>query len=269
MKFPGNINYYIKPKQNKKLGNDLIDLFDLSYMPATMGEIYEYSKMLSKDSTVLKVKDEGAGSKILREDKRVVSEIYKSSASSLKYCSLYQKVIKKFKINSVLELGTSLGISTLSFALARDGVRVTTIEACPQTLRYTRSNFNNLGLNNVEFINNTFDSVFDNEILKGRSFDMIFLDGNHQYRSTLNYYHYINENLSAGQCIYLFDDINWTIEMYRAWKEISAMNRKYLRINTGRQGIVFRAFDEFLDKEFPINFVKVKKNVTIYNYFST
>lgn len=252
MKFPGNISYYLKPKQNKLLPNNLADLIDCNVKTKSINRVEEYAAELAVDKTELSIVDMGAGSKNLSGSFRLVSQVYKSSASSIKYCLFYQKLIEKFNIKNALELGTSLGVGTMSFAIASSDINVTTIEACPQTISFTEEKFNIKNVNNVRFINNTFDEVFKQNALIDEKFDLVFIDGNHVSESTIYYFNYISQNLAAEKCVFLFDDIDWTRDMHKAWKHISQQNSEFLRLNIGRIGVVFFGYSEFEAREISV-----------------
>ena len=53
-----------------------------------------------------------AGSKTLETDKRVVKDILKTSTKSAKYSQLQFRIVRYFQSRKILELGTSLGITT-------------------------------------------------------------------------------------------------------------------------------------------------------------
>ena len=70
-------------------------------------------------------------------------------------------MVNHFKPNTILELGTSLGISTLYMASANQNSKVYTIEACPETYGIAKNNF--IGLKNrIDAINENFDNEFKN-----------------------------------------------------------------------------------------------------------
>lgn len=256
MKFPGNIFYYLWVKKNKKLSLENRNLFNSAKIPESSILVSKYRKELSDSKKTLIVDDKGAGSRSMKSHVRMVSDIVKSSSTSEKFGVLYQKIIKKFNITSVLELGTSLGIGTMYFALSDKEVKVTSIDACIETINFTKRNFEEKGIQNVEFINDTFDNVFHEERLVGKKFDLIFIDGNHKSESVLYYFDYISKNLASEKCIYIIDDINWTVDMYKGWKLIKKNNSQNLTLNLGRMGLVFDSFGDLPTGDFPINFVK-------------
>ncbi len=57
-----------------------------------------------------------------------------------------------FSPNLIVELGTSLGISTSYLAKGNRESNVFTFEGCPETAAIARENFKNLNLRNVDLI---------------------------------------------------------------------------------------------------------------------
>ena len=81
-------------------------------------EIEKLRQKLLRDGRTINVKDFGAGSKINSSPKRKVKDIAKNAAKPEKYGQLMFRLIQKFKPETLLELGTSLGISALYQAAA-------------------------------------------------------------------------------------------------------------------------------------------------------
>ena len=122
------------------------------------------------------------------------------------------------------------------------------------TFEFTKSQFKSREIENVEFINDNFDSVFDKGLLKNQKFDLCFIDGNHNSVSLLKYLKYLETNLMAEKCIFIIDDINWSLDMYRGWKQIVKTHADCLSLNLFKLGVVFKNFD-YPSGYFSINFV--------------
>jgi predicted O-methyltransferase YrrM len=54
-----------------------------------------------------------------------------------------------------------------------------------------------------------------------RRFDLVFVDGHHDGAATLRYFEQIKPRLQRG-AIVIFDDIEWSDDMRRAWMIIAA-----------------------------------------------
>jgi predicted O-methyltransferase YrrM len=188
----------------------------------------------SKNNSMLQIKEIGAGSKVFKNNERKVSKIAKYSAVPKKYGRLLFRLVKYYKPVYVLEIGTSLGISTAYMALGNSTSQIVSIEGNNSLIDIARKTHLYYGVKNVEYIHGNFNEMLPELLLK-KKIDMAFVDGNHRYEATLNYFHWIKKNSSCR--IIVFDDINWSPEMHKAWKEIS--NEVNVAVDLFQFGIVF------------------------------
>ena len=187
------------------------------------------------DGTELNVTDFGTGKSGMRK----VKQIARKSSTEPRYGGVIQKIIDAFKVERILELGTSVGIGTMFLARTNAKAEVTTVEGCPETCKFAKSEFAKRKIANVNFINDDFDHLFDSQALNGQKFDLFIMDGNHTCEATLRYFNHIVNNHCGQKSIIVIDDINWSRDMYHAWKEISSSMPDSLRINLFRMGIIF------------------------------
>lgn len=204
--------------------------------------------LLSKDDEFIEVVDLGAGSFSNAGRKRSIASITKGAAKHPKFARVLYHMIRRYNVASVLELGTSLGLTTRYLALAGDKVNVQTIEGAPALAAYTSRAFQQEGYSNIKTLVGDFDAVLTTAIagMKGRK--LFFLDGNHQYAATLRYFDTILAE-SSEEDILVFDDIHWSEGMEKAWLEIKNSERVTCSINLFFIGIVFlrKEFKEKLD----------------------
>lgn len=193
-------------------------------------------KLLSnKDS--IQVNDYGAGSKSLKSDTRKISNIIKTAGISNKRARILFHLINYLQPNSILELGTSLGLSTSIMAIAKPSSKITTIEGCKNTLYHANESFIDNKITNIKSILGTFDDVLST-ILKKDSFDLIFVDGNHSKEATIRYFEMLLDSTHNDTCI-IFDDIYWSSGMKEAWNYIIKHPKVKVSIDTYQWGIVF------------------------------
>jgi predicted O-methyltransferase YrrM len=206
------------------------------------------SKLLMTDMEIT-IEDYGAGSKVNNSNKRNIKDITNNSVKSAKYGQLLFRLVNHFKPKSVLELGTSLGVSTLYLAGAIKKMEVTTVEGCPNTSKVAQVNFDKIGFNNINLITANFDQFLPQYLTETEALDFVFFDGNHQKEATLNYFNWCIEKAN-DQTIFVFDDIHWSEGMTEAWVEIQKHAKVTATIDLFFVGIVF--FNSDLSKE---NFV--------------
>ena len=86
--------------------------YDKSYYPAYT-QIKNYKKALIINKDTIEVTDLGAGSHVLKKNTRVISQIAKKSGTTYYRAKLLYRLVSYFEYNSILELGTSLGVTNL------------------------------------------------------------------------------------------------------------------------------------------------------------
>jgi predicted O-methyltransferase YrrM len=194
-------------------------------------------RCLSSGRTI-RVLDLGAGSEKMKGDSRKVSDIAKYSAVPKKYGILLSALASEFGPPAMIELGTSLGISTMYLASGCPGSLVNTIEACPETSGIALENFREAGLGNIRLMNGSFDTTLPE--LKGQpvSPGLIFIDGDHRKEPVLRYFNEIAE-ISGGQTVVILDDIHQSKEMEDAWNQIKQHKSVTVTVDIFRMGLVF------------------------------
>ncbi len=182
----------------------------------------------------------------MKTNLRKVKNIAKYSAISEKFGEMLFRIIEHFKPETVLELGTSLGIGTLYLATANQSSKVYTIEACPETAKKALQNFKELNVKNINQITGNIDEELPKLLQKTDKLDFVYFDGNHQKDATLNYFYQCLEK-AHNDTIFYFDDIHWSAGMETAWEEIKKNENVTLSIDLFFSGIVF--FKKELSKE--------------------
>jgi precorrin-6B methylase 2 len=124
----------------------------------------------------------------------------------------------------ILELGTSLGISTLALALGAPHRRVITVEGCPGIAAIARENLRRHGADNVEVLNMEFSQALGYLSERGVKVGMAFIDGNHRGAALTEYTQRILE-MGEGMII-VADDIHMNRDMIQAWKSLCPLQLK-------------------------------------------
>lgn len=200
-------------------------------------EIENLRQSLLKNKTEISFIDLGAGSITGTKKVRMISEIAATSAKNKKYATLLYRLCNYLNAQIIIELGTSLGISTAYIASANPK-KIYTIEGSDEVSQLAKENLHKLNFQNVNFISGSFEEHLPKLLRSIESFDFAFIDGNHQYLPTINYFKLLLEKATENTC-FVFDDINWSSEMKTAWKEICENNRTTVSIDLFFMGIVF------------------------------
>lgn len=210
--------------------------------------IFKIKRKAAANNNVIEHTDMGANSKG-REYVRVfkkVSSIAANTSIKHKHGKLIYLLVKHLEPKNILELGTSLGISTLYLALAKHESSVITIEGCTETAHTAEKYFKSAGIENTETMIGGFENVLPLAIEKHKTLDLVFFDGNHRYKPTMQSFNLCKEH--AGEdSVFIFDDIHWSEGMNKAWKAIKHDKDVTLTVDFFQLGIVF--FKKGLSKQ--------------------
>ena len=217
---------FIKEVLNKKPNNQFI--------PA----IEKRRAQLIADAQLLNVWDRGAGSRQSNTTQRSVSAIAKAALKPKKYSQLLHKIIAYYQPTQVLEMGTSLGITTCYLASANPSAKVVTMEGAPNVAQMAKQTFLELGLNNIELKEGDFEETLPSYLNSIETVGVAYVDGNHRYAPTMHYFESLLQKTN-DQSILIFDDIHWSAEMEQAWEEIKNHNAITLTIDLFFIGLVF------------------------------
>ena len=193
---------------------------------------------LLKDFTLVDVLDLGAGSALSSHKQRTVSDITRHAAKSKKYGQLLFRIIQYYPVNTVIELGTSLGLSTCYLALANEAGSVLTLEGAPGVAARAQQNFCSLSIKNIRLVTGNFDETLPGVLSSMSTVDCCFVDGNHRKGPTLDYFNSLAEKINSNS-ILIFDDIHWSEEMEEAWEIIRSHPSVRLSMDLFFLGIVF------------------------------
>ena len=156
------------------------------------------SNLLADESTIT-VEDFGAGSKINKTPVRKVSAIAKNTLITPKFGQLMFRLAANFKPTTVLEIGTSLGVSALYLAKAVPEAQIVTLEGSKAVAEIAANQFKTLQSSNVTIITG---ELHDDSVV-------------------------------------ILDDIHWSDEMHQAWETIKKDPAVTLSIDLFFKGIVF------------------------------
>ena len=215
-------------------------------------EIEELRRKLLADNTPVPLEDYGAGS-FAGHGSRSVSTITSLAAKSPKYAALLFRIVKYYKPHYILELGTSLGISTAYLAAADKNSVVVSGEGNFVVASKAKNNLESLGLYNTRIVTGNFDNTLPEMVAAIPRVDLAFIDGNHREKPTVKYFHELLSKVS-GSSVLIFDDIHWSEEMEAAWKYIKNHESVMLTIDLFFIGLVFVRPEFKVKQHFAIRF---------------
>ena len=147
---------------------------------------------------------------------------------------------------TIVELGTSLGVTTAYLAAMDSRNKVVTYEGCPAVAEVAQANWEKLGLSNVacvvgeitvDSLQLTVDSL-QLAVDRLSGIDVAFIDANHTYEATLIYFNALASRVHEKSVV-VVDDIHYNEDMEKAWKAICADERVTTTMDLYRMGLVF------------------------------
>lgn len=200
-------------------------------------------KHLQSDKRRVEFVDLGAGSSYLKGSARTVSQLATVSSSSLSYNLLYQGLCLLTPRNTVVELGSCVGINTSYLAEVTVG-SVYAFEGVPEIFAIAKETVRSYS--NVTLIAGGIDSILPSFLKSVERIDFCLLDANHTYEATIRYARAVWPYL-YGESILVIGDIHWSPGMTKAWKEISSFPGVTLSMDFFECGVVF--FNDRLNAE--------------------
>lgn len=254
------LHYYLSSSNGK--GHGIHSPFVFDFVKNVLNDKQSYPayqpienlrKKLLADSTVIEVEDFGAGSSVIKTNKRVVSAIAASSLKPKKYAQLLFRMVQYYKAETIVELGTSFGITTAYLASANAASKVFTCEGSAAIASIAKHNFEALQLNNVQLSEGDFAKTLSPLLSNLNTLNFAFADGNHRKEPTLNYFNQLLKN-ATHTTILVFDDIHWSGQMEEVWAVIKQHPAVTLTIDLFFIGIVFFNADINHKQHFTIRF---------------
>lgn len=193
-------------------------------------------KNVLESDVVLEVEDFGAGSETIKNNLRSVSKIAKHVSISRKRARLMIRLVDYLSVKNALELGTSIGLGSISIA-GSGQVNLKTIEACSNTSVFAQNQFEKCKLTQITSINSSIAESLVG-LKSEEKFDLIFIDGHHDGEATLQYFESLLKH-KHNDTLFIFNDIYWSPSMEMAWETIKAHEEVQVTIDTFRWGFVF------------------------------
>ncbi|OAV64644.1 putative O-methyltransferase [Bacteroidales bacterium Barb6XT] len=204
---------------------------------------------LNADKTPVSIVDFGAGKPDSKRSEKVMAEGITHSATIAETCKIASKpsvwalllfkLIREFKPQTAIELGTCLGISASYQAVAQrinQQGRLITLEGSGEIAELAKKNFESLRLDNVSVITGRFNDTLPAVLETNHPIDYVFIDGHHDEQATIAYFENLLPYLSP-QSLLVFDDISWSKGMRKAWNKIIRDKNVKLAVDLKMVGI--------------------------------
>lgn len=154
---------------------------------------------------------------------RLVCDIAKNELESPQIAQMLFRLVVYLNSNRkeplhILELGTSLGLTTAYLKLANPQNEVVTLEGCHDVAQMAQLNWSKLGIEDIRCVEGNIDVTLPDTLFthSARVWDVVYIDANHTQEATLRYYEMIQPNLHP-KSIVIIDDIYHSPDMEQAW----------------------------------------------------
>jgi len=210
-------------------------------------------KQLLHDHSLITIEDLGAGSRVQKSKEQTIRQIAKTAVKPQKWSLLLYRLVRHYKPQTIIELGTSLGISTAYLAAANPAATIVTIEGSAEIHKQAVQNFAALNMGFIKSLHGSFDAVLPQVLDSVDTVDLAYVDGNHRLKPTLQYFEQLLPKKKAHS-IFIFDDIHWSAEMEEAWRAIQQHPAVAYTVDLFFLGLVFFKPEFKVKQHFSIRF---------------
>lgn len=200
-------------------------------------EIETVRHQFENSNKKIEIDDLGAGSKVTANSTRAISSIASKGITTPKFCRLLYRLIQHLEARNIIELGASIGINTLYLA-HKETAKVTTFEGVPSLCAISKEVFRELNKQNITLLEGNINETLPEFIAHSTPIDLAFIDANHHFDATMNYFNLLSKKAHNASC-FVIDDIHWSEEMEKAWTQIKNHYAVTLSLDLYQMGIVF------------------------------
>ena len=201
-------------------------------------EVEEQRKKLSNDDTLLSDTELAAGSKRQIKRQKRVSDLSKNTSRKVNLGQLIYRLAKNHGGQKIIELGTSLGLTTAYFAKANPTATVVTIDYDSETAKIAYQNFIELELTNIELQVGNINELLQKELENTSRLDFVYIASNYTKQAALNYFNLCLPKADEDTLL-IFEAMYWNKGMKEAWEEIKLHPQVTVTIDLFWIGLVY------------------------------
>lgn len=238
------INHWLDAVEEHSLHSpfffDLYDKIIKNPAEADFSHIETIRKNLLQNEKLIEVRDLGSGSAVssLQKKNRKIADIAATSLTPAHIAQLYFRVCEYMEVRNIVELGTSMGLTSLYFSELPD-CKVHTFEGSHALADIALTNFEYFDKKNINLIEgniaNTLPRFLEDNLAK---IGLALVDANHRYAPTIQYFEWLMKRFNE-KSIMVIDDIHHSPEMEKAWSELKKHYLVYGSVDLFRCGILF------------------------------
>jgi predicted O-methyltransferase YrrM len=201
-------------------------------------DIEKLRKKYLNDKRIIEVTDYGSGSTGDKRPQRSIASITRYSLKSRRFARLISRLVAFQQPKVAIELGTSLGVTTLyQLAALEQSSVLYTFEGSEEIAKIAADSFKD-SHKNVKLITGNIDDTLAKVIDGIEKLDYVFFDANHRLAPTVHYFEVCKKKLHEDS-LCIFDDIHRSKEMSEAWEMIKKDDRTIVTVDLFHIGLVF------------------------------
>lgn len=201
------------------------------------GEIESICKQVLNDRRMITI-GQGGASYADKQRKKNINDIAKHALQPPRLAQLLYRLTHDLKPHTIIELGTSLGITTLYMQKAAPQAKVYTVESCREIADVAKEVFKKAGVSGIELITGNFDDTFPGILQNLDKPDLVYIDGNYQKAAVLKYFELCLPK-AHDRTLLILSDIYRSDGMKEAWAIIKTHPRVTVTFDLFWMGLVY------------------------------
>lgn len=204
---------------------------------AAFEDIEQLRQDLLANTSTVPLADLGAPSPHFNSATRSIQAIAKTSLVPTPWAHLFFRIAAHLRAKRIVELGTSMGITTLYLSRIKDAA-VFTFEGNRSMASIAQTHFEALGARHVTLVEGLIDKTLPDFLQNPAKIDLAIIDANHRLDPTLRYFEWLSKRMS-DQGVIILDDIHHSPEMTQAWNTLKQHTLVYATMDLFRCGLLF------------------------------
>ena len=171
--------------------------------------------------------------------KSTVSKVYKRIATSIRDAEMIAELAAHVNGKTILEMGTAFGTTSLAMHFAAHKSRIITLEGVPEIAAIAEEHFQKCEAENVILKTGRFSETLPQVVAEEKDLGLVFIDGHHSRKPTLDYLEMILPVLSE-KAIVVLDDIYYSRDMAACWQELLQHPAFQVKMDFFRFGLLIK-----------------------------
>jgi hypothetical protein len=191
-------------------------------------------RQLAGNSSALEFDDPGSrGGRV----QSTVAEVFKRTSKPSKQALSIAEIAAYGNEGSILELGTAFGTTTMTIRFANGNRKIVSVEGVTEIASFAKETLGDD--NNTEIIIGRFADVVPDLAKSAEKFGMVFMDGHHSRKPTLDYLETLLPALDE-KALVVIDDIYYSKDMFQCWQELLALANFQVKLDFFHFGVLVR-----------------------------